>query len=62
MEKKEYKFWGWENADVSPITDEYKGIIKTEARNGELKSAGSQAIEAALRIGAKAIRIKHINI
>ncbi len=26
MEKKEYKFWGWENADVSPITDEYKGI------------------------------------
>ncbi len=27
MEKKEYKFWGWENADASPITDEYKGII-----------------------------------
>ena len=26
MEKKEYKFWGWENADVSPITDEYKDI------------------------------------
>ncbi|WP_022775939.1 YunG family protein [Butyrivibrio sp. AE2015] len=26
MEKKEYKFWGWENADVSPITEDYKGI------------------------------------
>ncbi len=26
MEKKGDKFWGWENADVSPITDEYKGI------------------------------------
>lgn len=26
MEKKEYKFWGWENADVSHITDEYKVI------------------------------------
>ena len=26
MEKKEYKFWGWEDADVSPITDEYKDI------------------------------------
>lgn len=22
----EYKFWGWENANVSPITDEYSGI------------------------------------
>lgn len=22
----EYKFWGWQNADVRPITDEYKGI------------------------------------
>ena len=26
MEKKKYKFWGWETADVSPATDEYKGI------------------------------------
>ena len=26
MEKKDYKFWGWENANVSPVTDEYKGI------------------------------------
>lgn len=21
-----YKFWGWETADASPVTDEYKGI------------------------------------
>ena len=23
---KEYKFWGWENANASPATDEYRGI------------------------------------
>ncbi len=22
----DYKFWGWEKANVSPVTDEYKGI------------------------------------
>lgn len=22
----EYKFWGWQNADVRPVTDAYKGI------------------------------------
>lgn len=22
----EYKFWGWQNANAKPITDEYKGI------------------------------------
>ena len=26
MNEKIYKFWGWENANVSPVTDEYKGI------------------------------------
>lgn len=25
-EKKTYNFWGWENADVPAITDEYPGI------------------------------------
>ncbi len=23
----EYKFWGWENTDISPVTNEYKGIL-----------------------------------
>lgn len=22
----EYKFWGWQNTNVAPVTDEYKGI------------------------------------
>ena len=39
------------------IADDYKSLIKSEARKGELKSAGAQAIEAALRIGAKAIGV-----
>jgi hypothetical protein len=26
MNEKIYKFWGWENANVSPVTDEYNGI------------------------------------
>ena len=26
MNEKIYKFWGWENANFSPVTDEYKGI------------------------------------
>ena len=26
MNEKIYKFWGWENANVSSVTDEYNGI------------------------------------
>ena len=26
MNEKIYKFWGWENANISPVTDEYNGI------------------------------------
>lgn len=26
MNEKTYKFWGWENANISPVTDEYNGI------------------------------------
>ena len=26
MSTMDYKFWGWKNADVSPIVDDYKGI------------------------------------
>ena len=44
MEKKEYKFWGWENADVSPITDEYKGI------NNPRSSFRKRGKEASLRV------------
>ncbi|MBQ9266839.1 MAG: hypothetical protein IJ217_00910 [Clostridia bacterium] len=41
------------------IADEYKSLIKSEARKGELKTAGAQAVEAALRIGAKAIGLNN---
>ena len=37
------------------IQDEVKSLIKNESRKGELKSAGAKAVEAALRIGAKAV-------
>lgn len=43
--------------DKLDLTDEYKGIVKTEIKKEEFKTAGMQVIEAVLRIGAKAIGV-----